>query len=240
MAAEHRQLIAQPRAIAAPPVRGGKVIVNIVIVSARPAWAVAFVSHWSRDGIHVAHVQPHDLDVENCGCDILVVDCAGLPSAERLVREAALRRHQTRIVALVTIPCDLVADRLRVAGVRAVVSEFDGLEAWEQSFHSSAGFYLSPVFSSAPRLLPLLTARQRDVYEAVARGLTDEEIGSALKIATITAETHRRDVQQKLGCHTHSDLVLHAVQHGVVAAQEVCRRSAAVRQTSRRHCLAGA
>jgi DNA-binding NarL/FixJ family response regulator len=62
----------------------------------------------------------------------------------------------------------------------------------------------------------LLTDREREVLELLARGLTYAEIGEKLYISPRTAETHRTNLMHKLGLKTQADITLYAVQRGLI------------------------
>jgi DNA-binding CsgD family transcriptional regulator len=54
---------------------------------------------------------------------------------------------------------------------------------------------------------PLLTARETDVLELVAEGLTNAEVAAKLVISRTTVRTHLEDVFGKLGVHTRTAAV---------------------------------
>jgi non-specific serine/threonine protein kinase len=62
-----------------------------------------------------------------------------------------------------------------------------------------------------------LTERQREVTALVARGLTNQEIASALVISPRTAETHIQNILIKLDLGSRSQLAVWAHRHGVLA-----------------------
>ncbi|MGH9278388.1 MAG: response regulator [Acidimicrobiales bacterium] len=62
-----------------------------------------------------------------------------------------------------------------------------------------------------------LTAREREVLQLAAEGRTNAEIAEQLFISRRTVETHRARAMRKLGLHSHVELVLYAVRHGIVA-----------------------
>jgi len=70
-----------------------------------------------------------------------------------------------------------------------------------------------PVFSAA---LQELTAREREVFELVARGYTTHTIGTALGISHRTVENHRSNIMRKLSLHSQIDLVLYAARLGLI------------------------
>jgi DNA-binding CsgD family transcriptional regulator len=61
-----------------------------------------------------------------------------------------------------------------------------------------------------------LTGREREVLQLAAQGLTNAEIGSRLAISPRTAETHRANLQRKLGLQGQTDLVRYAVERGLL------------------------
>jgi two-component system response regulator NreC len=62
----------------------------------------------------------------------------------------------------------------------------------------------------------LLTGREREVLELLARGLTYAQIGEKLCISPRTAETHRTNLMGKLDLKTQADITLYAVQRGLI------------------------
>ena len=73
----------------------------------------------------------------------------------------------------------------------------------------------------AERLLPRtpvmsLTPREREVAKLIARGLSNREIASQLKIAERTAEAHVQNVLNKLKVNSRTQLAVWTVQHGLL------------------------
>jgi DNA-binding NarL/FixJ family response regulator len=71
--------------------------------------------------------------------------------------------------------------------------------------------------STQPQPHDALTAREREVVQLAAEGNSNAEIASRLFISRRTVETHRAHAMKKLGVHSHGELVLYAVRHGIVA-----------------------
>ena len=65
--------------------------------------------------------------------------------------------------------------------------------------------------------LQALTAREREVLQLIAEGLTSKEIATHLNIATRTAEAHRAHLMKKLNINKASSLVRFAIREGLVA-----------------------
>jgi DNA-binding NarL/FixJ family response regulator len=66
----------------------------------------------------------------------------------------------------------------------------------------------------------LLTAREREVLELLARGESYAEIADKLIISPRTAETHRTNLMRKLDLKTAADITLYAVQRGLIAPDQ--------------------
>ena len=60
----------------------------------------------------------------------------------------------------------------------------------------------------------VLTARERDVLDGIARGLTNKEIAGELGISHRTVETHRESLMRKLGIRTVAGLTRYVLDQG--------------------------
>jgi len=61
-----------------------------------------------------------------------------------------------------------------------------------------------------------LTNRERQVAELLIEGASNQEIALRLEISVTTVQTHRAHVLEKLDLRNHSDLVRHAIRHGLI------------------------
>ncbi|HKP53942.1 MAG TPA: response regulator transcription factor [Chloroflexia bacterium] len=62
----------------------------------------------------------------------------------------------------------------------------------------------------------LLTAREREVFQLDAEGLSNGEISARLHISPRTTETHRTRILRKLGLRSRGELVRYAIKHGII------------------------
>jgi two-component system, NarL family, invasion response regulator UvrY len=63
----------------------------------------------------------------------------------------------------------------------------------------------------------LLTRRELQVMEMIARGMTNREIAEHLEISVKTVDTHRGHLMKKLALRNNSDLTRFALKHGYVS-----------------------
>jgi two-component system, NarL family, response regulator NreC len=63
----------------------------------------------------------------------------------------------------------------------------------------------------------LLTPREREMLQLLAEMKSNKEIAQALNLSLYTVETHRRNLQEKLGLHGLAELILYAVRKGVIS-----------------------
>jgi len=161
--------------------------------------------------------------------DLLLPDLNGMEVIRRIVRTSP----HTRIVALSMYSDDLhVAEALR-AGATAYIVKGASPETTLVALHEAVAGrrYLSPpltdqiidVYASGAQKTPrkadryeLLTNREREILELLARGLTYAEIADKLTISPRTAETHRTNLMRKLNLRTQPDITLYAIQRGLM------------------------
>jgi two-component system, NarL family, response regulator NreC len=62
-----------------------------------------------------------------------------------------------------------------------------------------------------------LTQRERDVLRLIALGHTNSEAAAQLHLSVRTIETHRANIQSKLGSTGRAELVRHAMEQGLIS-----------------------
>lgn len=66
-----------------------------------------------------------------------------------------------------------------------------------------------------------LSAREREVVQCIARGLSTKEIAEALFLSVHTVNTHRRNICAKLDIHSAAGLAIYAIIHNLVDISEI-------------------
>jgi DNA-binding NarL/FixJ family response regulator len=165
--------------------------------------------------------------------DIRMPTMDGLEATRRILGSAD---DAPRVLILTTFDLDeYVLDALRagasgfllkdvppeqlVAGIKAV-SEGDSLLAPSVTRRLIESFVREPPFSPTPPDLDELTAREREIFELVARGLSNAEIAERLVVSATTVKTHVARVLSKLGLRNRVQAVVLAYESGVVRAGE--------------------
>jgi DNA-binding CsgD family transcriptional regulator len=62
-----------------------------------------------------------------------------------------------------------------------------------------------------------LTQREREVMRLLADGMSSKEAARQLEISIRTIESHRININRKLGFNSIANLVHYAIRHGIVA-----------------------
>jgi two-component system, NarL family, response regulator NreC len=164
--------------------------------------------------------------------DLMLPDLNGVEVTRRILRVSS----KTRVVALSMYSDEShVLDALR-AGALAYIVKGASSENLLFGIHEAlAGRrYLSPPLTDRAVDLYvshasqatgdtdsylLLTAREREVLELLARGASYAEIAEKLTISPRTAETHRTNIMRKLDLKSSADITLYAIQRGLIAPE---------------------
>ena len=162
--------------------------------------------------------------------DIRMPGTDGLDATRQITADASLAA--TRVVVLTTYELDeYVFEALR-AGASGFLTkdvEPEDLRAAVRTVASGQAL-LSPsvtrrvvdAFATgtsvprAPERLDALTDREREVLELVGRGLSNDEIGTALYMSPLTAKTHVSRIMSKLAARDRAQLVVVAYETGLV------------------------
>ncbi len=174
------------------------------------------------------------VETERLRPDVVVMDLV-MPGLDGIATTAELKaRHPaTEVVAITSFIEESRITAALEAGASGFLlkdAEADDLAAAIRSAHGGE-VYLDPAVAGivARRMragndgtgqgagddrLARLTARERDVLDGLARGLSNRAIAEELGMAERTARTHVSNILAKLGLTSRTQAALFAVEHG--------------------------
>jgi DNA-binding NarL/FixJ family response regulator len=122
----------------------------------------------------------------------------------------ALRAGASGFLLKDTLPADLLSAVRVIAAGEALLAPSVTRRLMESFVQRSAAT------TKAPEGLDLLTPREKEVLQAVARGLSNTEIADTLFMSHATAKTHVSRLLTKLNARDRAQLVMLAYEAGVV------------------------
>ncbi|HJQ43290.1 MAG TPA: response regulator transcription factor [Jatrophihabitantaceae bacterium] len=168
--------------------------------------------------------------------DVRMPTVDGIAATEQITRDT--RCEGTKVVMLTTFDMDeyvyealqagasgfLLKDvqpELLVSGIRAVHAG-DSLLAPSVTRRMIASFLESPGRGVRRQRTELdqLTAREREILEQLARGLSNAEIAAELSVSETTVKTHVGRVLAKLGLRDRVQAVIFAYENGLVIERQ--------------------
>jgi DNA-binding NarL/FixJ family response regulator len=106
-----------------------------------------------------------------------------------------------------------------LAGIR-IVAAGDGLLSPRMTRQLIQEFAKRPETTRAdPAILEVLTERERDVLQQVARGMSNLEVAQQLNISPSTAKTHVSRILMKLNARDRAQLVVLAYETGLATSR---------------------
>jgi DNA-binding NarL/FixJ family response regulator len=182
-----------------------------------------------RPDVHVATGRPHALRrlLDESDPTVVVLAATTARSASALATIAGMLRVPP-IVLLVDEPAAAWTAMARRAGVRAVL----GLDAAPEQISAAIAATTAGLLTLHPDALRAraassrsaavaedraLTARQREILEMMAAGLSNRVIAARLGISAYTVKFHVAAILDALGARTRTEAVTLGVRHGLIA-----------------------
>ena len=166
--------------------------------------------------------------------DVIVADVAlRSPDGLTIVEQISRRWPESKILGLASFATGADVVAVLAAGASGFLLKTESAAAIVYAVQtvSTGGIFLGSCCSEAfaeaaagpaalsatqSAVLRGLTARQRQVFELIVRGMTTREIAGHLSLSTKTVEGHRAHVIRKLGCRSNDDLVRFAATTGLL------------------------
>jgi DNA-binding NarL/FixJ family response regulator len=165
--------------------------------------------------------------VEALKPNVLIVDL-GLPGLDGigLMREVARTSPSTQMLVFTSHADSAAVRRAFEAGARGMVEKTSPLSKLKDAlvtvaagrpyFSDTVGRQLQLSMGQNVRSTDGLTAREREILQLVAEGLSNKEVSGRLGISLKTAENHRHNLMGKLGARNASDLTREAFRLGLM------------------------
>lgn len=188
------------------------------VLGREPNLDVVLEASNAQEAIAVARNTPMDVAI----VDILMPTTSGIS----LTSELFEIQPSCRVLALSVIDePGIIADMLRARACGYALKTQPIEEVVDAIRHVVGGLrYLPPTVSGDQVEVELsgtptqpfarLTRREREVFELLIRGQTNDEIANRLFIARRTVETHRQRVMNKLSTHSVVQMQRLAARHG--------------------------
>lgn len=165
--------------------------------------------------------------------DVVVLDLT-LPDGDGIAttRELLRRRPRTRVLILTMHTTQFFVRKALGAGAAGYALKSQPAEEILEAVRIIArgDTYVSPQIAPPPddaatrrpqdgnlNALDELSPREREVFDLVMRGLSNQSIGENLCISIKTVETHRSHINKKLDVHSTGQLIRLAALQGLVS-----------------------
>jgi two-component system, NarL family, invasion response regulator UvrY len=149
--------------------------------------------------------------------DVLVLDLS-LPgrSGSELLREVRALRPALRVVIYSMYPASEYGVWALAAGASAYVSKSEPLSVLRDALLAKSAPTPAAPRDTHDAKLPheRLSARERDVFVALARGRSPSEIAWDLEMAPSTVSTHLKSIREKLSVRSTFEIAQYATRHG--------------------------
>jgi DNA-binding NarL/FixJ family response regulator len=106
----------------------------------------------------------------------------------------------------------------RVIVMDCVMPKTTGIEAMRRILAASpqTAILMLSMHSDAATGVRPLTPRELEVLQLICDGLSNREIAATLDLSVNTISVHRTNIMTALGVHKAAELVVYAMQHGLV------------------------
>ena len=191
---------------------------NIIIVDDHPVVREGLVAALSkRFTIAAAFGTAEELLASRVKADVVLLDLE-LPGMSGV---DAVAKIATPVLVLTAYANDEQIDAVLRAGARGYLLKGASIEEIERAIHAVARgerFLDSRVAARVAALsrAPRLSKREREVLQLIADGLSNKEIGTALKVTERTVKFHVTAIFNKLGAENRAQAVTIGHQRGLV------------------------
>lgn len=194
------------------------------LIDRQPGMEVAAEAENGRQAIRLTRQLRPDVIV----MDLTMPDLNGIEATRQITQEFP----EVKIVAFSMHADQQFVEGAFKAGVAGYLLKDSAFEDLAKAIRAVAAnkSYLSPKITdlvvkgyvgklaTAESLKPApLTGREREVLQMIAEGRTAKQIAKSLNVSIKTAETHRRNIMEKLGIYSIAELTKFAIREGLTS-----------------------
>jgi len=191
-----------------------------VSISQQPDLQVVAEASSAREALAILSAEMVDIAV----IDVLMPSASGVSLAAQVLEA----RPRCKVLALSVLDEPvMIATMLQAGASGYALKTQSAAEIMEAMRSVLAGEqYLPPTVSSeavlslvrgnTDRPLERLTSREREIFDLLIRGNSNDNIATKLFIARRTVETHRQRIMKKLATHSILDMIRVAAQQGAL------------------------
>ena len=153
--------------------------------------------------------------------DVVVMDAA-MPGTNGLAATAAItERHPGIAVLMLSMHSEQTLVRQALAaGARGYVlknaMDLDLVAAVRRVAAGETVVDPAVQLEAAPGEKTRLTPREMEVLQLICKGLSNKEIAAQLQVSANTIAVHRASIMNTCGVHKTAELVMYALQHGLI------------------------
>ena len=147
-------------------------------------------------------------------CDIRMPKLDGIEATKTILRELPY----TKVVAFTMFDQDEAVEQMLSAGAQGYILKNSSLEVVVEAIRSVASgktYYdkkIQPNSRGKNSSKSVLSAREREILQLIAKGHTSHQIADELFIGKSTVDTHRKNMIRKLGLSGAGELLRYAVE----------------------------
>ena len=161
---------------------------------------------------------------EHAPCIVIL----SMPAPSVALERLAIAPPMPPVIVLTTAPHEAWTARARRNGVRAVLRQDAGADELTAAIRATQAGLLTihpdalhgaptPVTAAPAAAAVALTAREIEVLEMMAEGMSNRAIARHLKISSHTVKFHVASVLGKLGARTRTEAVTAGIRHGLIS-----------------------
>lgn len=194
-------------------------------IESQHAWELCGEADNGRAALELARKHKPEIAV----LDISMGELNGL----EVTRQLKTTSPKTKVLILTMHDSEALADEALLAGARGYLLKSDAAELLPKAIEALAAGknFLTPKLLAAANgktkpgelnasgtLAPRfrLTPRERQIVKLLAEGKPNKEVAYLLEISLDTAETHRKNILNKLGLRSTAELVRYAIRMGLI------------------------